>query len=609
MKRLSLQARLLGALATIVALGLLGLSWFAFSTVDERRQAAADAGGAKAAVEFSVATGQLVHQLQEERGASVGFIAARGQSFGSEMTSAQRATDEALGHFEALLASRGGSIDSQARALAERAVSTLAGLSSVRQQASDADGTSDDIAAYFTSVIGDLLVGIETSLAGAEDPTLVRQGVAYVALLNSKEQSGRTRAALAAAFQADEFSAESLATVTSQMGKSEGFITTFIGAASETMEAAYRQRANSAGSMAAAAFEQQALDRALVGGFGIEPAEWLAAATTRQDLLREVVVLQAEELAARASDRAAWADREVRNAVVVSLLIMVIMLGFGGYLTRWVKQNVTAPLLRNAAVLASTSADLSAVSTQISANSEETTAQAGVVAAAGEQVSQSVQTVATAVEEMSSAVREISDSAAEASRVASAAVDSVVSTNASVSRLQESSDEIGKIVEVITSIAEQTNLLALNATIESARAGAAGKGFAVVANEVKELARQTAEATELIASRINATQADSVAAVAAMAEISDVITRIADMQNTIASAVEEQTATNNEIARSVNEAARGAQEIAENISSVADAARDTSEGVARAHESAQELTTVSDLLRALVEGEAVAAGV
>jgi methyl-accepting chemotaxis protein len=146
--------------------------------------------------------------------------------------------------------------------------------------------------------------------------------------------------------------------------------------------------------------------------------------------------------------------------------------------------------------------------------------------------------------------------------------------------LGESSQQIGKVIEVITSIAEQTNLLALNATIEAARAGEAGKGFAVVAGEVKELAKETAKATEEIGSRIAAIQSDTSDAVGAIGEIEQVIARIADMQTTIASAVEEQTATTNEIGRNVAEAARGSAEIAENIVSVAQAARETSAGTA-----------------------------
>jgi methyl-accepting chemotaxis protein len=254
----------------------------------------------------------------------------------------------------------------------------------------------------------------------------------------------------------------------------------------------------------------------------------------------------------------------------------------------------------NATALASASEELSAVSRQLNANAEETSAQASVVSAASEQVSRNVVTVATGVEEMGASIREIATNAAEAARVASNAVQVAAATNGTVAKLGESSADIGKVVKVITSIAQQTNLLALNATIEAARAGEAGKGFAVVANEVKELAKETAKATEDISQKIEAIQADTRSAVSAIKEIGDIINRIADIQSTIASAVEEQTATTNEIGRNVSEAAKGSAEIAQNISAVATAAKSTTEGANDTLRAAGQLAQMSVELQRLV---------
>ncbi|MBD7952575.1 MULTISPECIES: methyl-accepting chemotaxis protein, partial [Oerskovia] len=208
---------------------------------------------------------------------------------------------------------------------------------------------------------------------------------------------------------------------------------------------------------------------------------------------------------------------------------------------------------------------------QFSASSEETAAQSGVVAAAAEQVSQNVRTVAAGAEQMGASIREIAQNSNEAAKVANRATDRAASTNVTVQKLGTSSQEIGDVVKVITSIAEQTNLLALNATIEAARAGEAGKGFAVVASEVKELAQETAKATEDIARRVEAIQDDTSSAVGAIGEIADIIGRINDYQLTIASAVEEQTATTTEMSRGVQESATGASEIAGNITGIATA--------------------------------------
>jgi methyl-accepting chemotaxis protein len=250
--------------------------------------------------------------------------------------------------------------------------------------------------------------------------------------------------------------------------------------------------------------------------------------------------------------------------------------------------------------LASASEETSAVSQQMSANAEETSAQANVVSAASEQVNRNLQTIATATEEMGASIKEIAKNATEAAKVAGAAVGVAQKTNQTIGKLGESSAEIGQVVKVITSIAQQTNLLALNATIEAARAGEAGKGFAVVANEVKELAKETAKATEDISRKIEAIQTDTKGAVEAIGTISSVIGQINDISSTIATAVEEQSATTNEMSRNVSEAARGSSEITRNITGVAEAAKSTAQGAGDMQKAAQELARMSTELREIV---------
>ena len=255
----------------------------------------------------------------------------------------------------------------------------------------------------------------------------------------------------------------------------------------------------------------------------------------------------------------------------------------------------------NAQALASASEELTTVSQQMSSNSEETATQSNVVAAASEQVSRNVATVAASAEEMSASIKEIAKNANDAAKVATEAVKAASETNKTVAKLGESSIEIGKVIKVITSIAQQTNLLALNATIEAARAGEAGKGFAVVANEVKELAKQTAAATEDISQKIEAIQGDTKGAVVAIDQISKIINQINDIQNTIASAVEEQTVTTNEIARNATEAAKGSTEISKNITNVSEAAKNTTEGANNTLSAATELSKLAADLKRVVD--------
>jgi methyl-accepting chemotaxis protein len=254
----------------------------------------------------------------------------------------------------------------------------------------------------------------------------------------------------------------------------------------------------------------------------------------------------------------------------------------------------------NANSLVSAAEELNRVSQQMSASADETATQANVVSAASEQVAANVQTVATGADEMGASIKEIAKNTADATRVAMAAVKSAETTNETIGKLGQSSAEIGQVIKVITSIAQQTNLLALNATIEAARAGEAGKGFAVVANEVKELAKETAKATEDISRKIEAIQGDTKSAVTAIGQIGSVIVQINDIQNTIASAVEEQSATTNEISRNLAEAAHGSSDITRNIGGVAEAARSTTAGATDTQKAAQSLERMSAELQDLI---------
>jgi methyl-accepting chemotaxis protein len=251
----------------------------------------------------------------------------------------------------------------------------------------------------------------------------------------------------------------------------------------------------------------------------------------------------------------------------------------------------------SSAAVASAAEELTAAASEISAAAEETSAQSGVVAAAADEVSRGVATAAAGSEEMGVSIREIAQNAGEAARVAVQAVELTDRADRSIAQLGESSQGIGDVVRTITSIAEQTNLLALNATIEAARAGDAGKGFAVVAHEVKELAQETARATEDISRRVAAIQADTGGAVSAITEISGIIASISDFQTTIASAVEEQTATTNEMSRSVQQASSGAGEIALNISGVSTAAQSTTESLAQTRTAVAELAELASGLQ------------
>ena len=269
-------------------------------------------------------------------------------------------------------------------------------------------------------------------------------------------------------------------------------------------------------------------------------------------------------------------------------------------------QDALRPAFRSmndsAGSLAGAAEELSTVGSQVVANAERTAAQSNEAADVALEVSRDVQTVAAATEQMNSSIREIAQSSSGAASVAASAVTEAQLATDTVTRLGASSSEVGEVVRVITGIAKQTNLLALNATIEAARAGDAGRGFAVVASEVKDLAQATATATDDIAGRIEAIQADTAAAVEAIGRVSLVIEEINRYQLVIASAVEEQSAATAEISRNVHNAASGAESISANLSAVRDAARSSSDGTEQTERSAVEVARLSADLRRSLSG-------
>lgn len=255
---------------------------------------------------------------------------------------------------------------------------------------------------------------------------------------------------------------------------------------------------------------------------------------------------------------------------------------------------------KSASGVTNAAAELNELGQTISQSSVQSVAMTESASVSAANVTASAQTAASATAQMTETVREIAVNTSDAVRTVEEAVDLVENTGANIKRLSESSAGIGSVIKVITSIAEQTNLLALNATIEAARAGESGKGFAVVANEVKELAKDTARATEEIESRIESIQADTQTAVSAIENISKIVNTISDSQSSIAAAVEEQKATSNELHRTIANASEDNNTISTVIQNVAEQSQRSKESASEVNASVKGLFSHASALRALL---------
>jgi methyl-accepting chemotaxis protein len=265
------------------------------------------------------------------------------------------------------------------------------------------------------------------------------------------------------------------------------------------------------------------------------------------------------------------------------------------------QQKMIVSLEETANAVSSAAEELTATASQLSSTANKTNEESDVASGAIQRVASGVQTVSTNMEQMVESIKEIGRTTSESSQMTRSTLQSAQESNVTVQKLGTSSQEIGDVVKVISSIAQQTNLLALNATIEAARAGEAGKGFAVVANEVKELAKQTAKATDVITEKIGAIQTDTKSAIDAIGGISKAVEKLASMSSVIAAAVEEQTATTNEISRVMVESRKGVDSVTTTISNVSRAAHESKAGANQTLMASRDLAQLAESLNTLVK--------
>lgn len=625
---------------TVLATNTLSGYWFEFRRNSLMQEA----------TNFAVILGNLSHELQKERGATSGFISSKGAKFSDRLASQRLETDKRLADLEQFVkafdVSRfGDDIKTEFSHVTQQ-------LEQLKDKRTAADRFSMDVQEgiiYYSNInkeifgtIGSFVKwGYDEDRAVIADLTLMQ--ASYHAFLHLKELAGIERALLSGVFGSGVFSPSARDMFVQLVSEQTAFESHFRSLAEAEFIEFFDTTMGKADAQTAVQnvlqFRQIALSREQ--DFGVDGEQWFEAATSRINAFKEIENLLAQDLIDEANEVASAAQAQFWVGLVLFIAVMsglfsvaraifagivgplqatvrVLLAVADGDLTQRLHSEAGDEVGRvaralnkalgeireaiqvfnsSAHTISTASGELESVGQQLVTNVDHTSSQAIAASAAAEQISLNVQSVASAAEQMTASIREIAGNVTEATKVASAAVELAETANRSISKLGESSAEIGEVIKVITSIAQQTNLLALNATIEAARAGEAGKGFAVVANEVKELAKETAKATDNIGQKIEAIQSDTKASVDIIKQIGATIERINDYSHSIAGAVEQQTATTNEIGRSVAEAAQGSASIAESITSVADAARSTSGGAEDMQRAAGELAQMASELQ------------
>ncbi len=646
----------------LVGIGVIG-TW----SIQKNRQEAAEANQIRELSALAVEISAFVHESQKERGYSAGFLGSGGEKFRGELVAQKNATDEKLESLNAFLESFDEA--GQGPALQSGLKSTQGFLSQLKTKRSQIASQSiplKDALGYYTGMHKEMLDTIASMATASRNAVVTNRIAAYVAFLKGKERSGIERAVLSNVFAKDVFGDGMFQKFTTLVAEQNTYTRQFRSFASEEDISFYETAMQNPSVGQVEQYRAIAGEKASEGGFGQDAGEWFATMTKKINLLKGVEDHLATQLGVTASSVASTASTNLTVVTILCVAIVGITI-VGGFLVirsilvplgkmnttlREFKGDLTMQLdassndevgqvakefnkfvsqLReiitkmgeSARTLAGASTELNATATQLASGSESTSTQASSVGAAAEEmatnmenmsastmkITENMTTVSASSEEMTASIAEIARSAEQAAKLSGDATQRAGVSNEKIGVLGTAADEIGRVIEVIQDIAEQTNLLALNATIEAARAGDAGKGFAVVATEVKELAKQTAGATEDIRSRIEAIQASTSESVEAIASISDAIKQVNDVSRTIASAVEEQSITTKQMSANITQTSEAAQTVSVGVSQSAAASSEitknlagVNQAVTQTSQGANETTSASQQISEIAEG-------
>ena len=667
---MKIRTKLLIAIAGFLVV----LTGFAGNEVYRQWSITADMRDVRQLSEFASKVSALVHETQKERGATAGYLGSKDGEFRERLLKQRQLTDERLADYEAFLSDfdRGGFTDRFASQVdlaseeIERLETNRAAILGGSMPAAKAIG-------YYTRMNGLLLDSVGESSRCTESGDIAVKINAYVAFLKSKERAGIERAVLANTFAQDRFGSGMYEKFTALVALQSSYLNEFRNLATDQDIEFYSQAIGIPAVEQVEQYRAIAREKAATGGFNQDPGQWFDTITKKINALKQIDDQLSATLVAAADSKAQAATFAFVSVLVLAMGITAGTAATGGFAIQSITHRLAAVTAR-VRDIAEGDADLTArldagsdeigelsgcfnrlldrietiivqigtTSTELSGSAEQLLAtaqtmrahaqdsksQSSTISAAAEEMSINMKQSASAASEMSSGIVGVSESlesirasielvadrSKESARIAKNATDCVATGDGQITKLGDAAREIGNVIDVIEDIAEQTNLLALNATIEAARAGEAGKGFAVVATEVKQLAGQSAQATDVIRSRVLAMQDCAEKTVSAMQSIDEVIRNVHQLADSIADAVETQNQNVTEIsgnmtqssdasqriATSVNESSYASEEITKNVSAVDTALGSTADGAEQTHEAGNRLAVLASDLQSQV---------
>ncbi|MEM7337054.1 MAG: methyl-accepting chemotaxis protein [Actinomycetota bacterium] len=582
-------------LAAIAVIGLFGVPMLAAIATYDRYRVQQHAEQVGNLVDLGVQAGNVVHELQKERGSSALYLASGGTEFGEELRAQHDSTDVVVAEFQAFVDASASDLDEEVAEAARSVASLLGDLPEQRRLALELESELPATIGWYTGLNTTLIDSI--AVGGQAVPVAETRSdlAAYVSLIEAKERAGIERAQLSAAFARDEFAPGQFFTVASLISARDAFVSRFLDQAAPDVRAYFEARESHPAVAAVAEFEALAMDGS-GSGFGVSAPEWFETMTERIDLLKDVEDYQAERVALIADERAAQSANSARILLLVAVVATIIVLvpavvvplsiirqlsrlaDASDELAGGVADHDPLPIDCNDAIgrvatsFNAMASHLRANMARLTSSADQLATEAKVTSDRGTALRDDVLAASESLDGIAQAIDGVASSATQATTVTAEAVTAARHSTETVNSLNNSSDAIGDDVDTIGAIAKQTSLLALNASIEASRAGEAGRGFGVVASEVGELAQQTAKAAEGIRSRVGAIRTDTASVIDANDHISRTIDEINHISTVIAAAVTEQSAAASDISDSLDRVSDNTVAITEAISHLADSA-------------------------------------